>query len=54
MNSPRYVKLIGTMHVSPRSREEVIRTILEERPHAVAIELDGAFLGDGAERRADA
>ncbi|GAB6135829.1 TraB domain-containing protein [Thermococcus prieurii] len=46
MNYLRYVKLIGTMHVSPRSREEVIRTILEERPHAVAIELDRArFLG---------
>ncbi|WP_297536490.1 TraB/GumN family protein [Thermococcus sp.] len=42
MNYLRYVKLIGTMHVSPRSREEVIRTILEERPHAVAIELDRA------------
>jgi len=46
MNYLRYVKLIGTMHVSPRSREEVIRTILGERPHAVAIELDRArFLG---------
>ncbi len=42
MNYLRYVKLIGTMHVSPRSREEVIRTILEERPHAVAVELDRA------------
>ncbi|WP_050002966.1 TraB domain-containing protein [Thermococcus eurythermalis] len=46
MNYLRYVKIIGTMHVSPRSREEVIRTILSERPHAVAIELDRArFLG---------
>ncbi|WP_456423092.1 TraB domain-containing protein [Thermococcus sp.] len=42
MNYLRYVKLIGTMHVSPRSREEVLRTILNERPDAVAIELDRA------------
>ncbi|ASJ08730.1 conjugal transfer protein TraB [Thermococcus siculi] len=40
MSYLRYVKLIGTMHVSPKSREEVMRTILEERPHAVAVELD--------------
>ena len=46
MNYLRYVKVIGTMHVSPRSREEVIRTIFEGRPHAVAVELDRArFLG---------
>jgi len=42
MNYLRYVKLIGTMHVSPRSREEVLRTILSERPTAVAVELDRA------------
>jgi len=42
MNYLRYVKLIGTVHVSPRSREEVVRTILSERPHAVAVELDRA------------
>jgi len=40
MNYLRYVRLIGTMHVSPRSREEVYRIIISERPHAVAIELD--------------
>ena len=40
MNYLRYIKLIGTMHVSPRSREEVYWTIINERPHAVAIELD--------------
>lgn len=40
MSYLRYVKIIGTMHVSPKSREEVIRTILSERPSAVAIELD--------------
>ncbi len=40
MNYLRYIRLIGTMHVSPESREKVIRTILNERPHAVAIELD--------------
>ncbi len=42
MSYLRYVKVIGTMHVSPKSREEVIRTILDERPNAVAIELDRA------------
>ncbi|NJE03506.1 TraB domain-containing protein [Thermococcus sp. MV11] len=52
MSYLRYVKLIGTMHVSPKSREEVIRTILNERPHAVAIELDRArFLAMNEERR---
>ncbi len=40
MSYLRYVKVIGTMHVSPRSREKVYRTIIGERPHAVAIELD--------------
>jgi len=42
MSYMRYVKVIGTMHVSPESREEVIRTILSERPDAVAVELDRA------------
>ncbi len=42
MSYLRYVKLIGTMHVSPESRDEVVRTILSERPHAIAIELDRA------------
>ncbi len=42
MNYLRYVKIVGTMHVSPKSREEVARTIISERPHAVAIELDRA------------
>ena len=52
MSYLRYVKLIGTMHVSPKSREEVIRTILTERPHAVAIELDRArFLAMNENRR---
>ncbi|ASI98155.1 TraB domain-containing protein [Thermococcus celer] len=52
MSYLRYVRLIGTMHVSPQSREEVIRTILSERPHAVAVELDRArFLAMGEERR---
>jgi len=36
----RYVKVIGTMHVSPESKERVRKTILEEKPHAIAIELD--------------
>ncbi|RLF78000.1 conjugal transfer protein TraB [Thermococci archaeon] len=40
MNCLRYVKLIGTMHVSPRSRDEVREKILKERPSAIAIELD--------------
>lgn len=52
MSYLRYVKVIGTMHVSPESRDEVIRTILEERPHAVAIELDRArFLAMNANRK---
>ncbi len=42
MSYLRYVKVIGTMHVSPESREEVLRTILAERPDAIAIELDRA------------
>ncbi|WP_297520702.1 TraB/GumN family protein [Thermococcus sp.] len=42
MSYLRYVKVIGTMHVSPESREEVLRTILGERPDAVAVELDRA------------
>ena len=41
MSYLRYVKVIGTMHVSPESRKKVRQTILEERPHAIAIELDG-------------
>ncbi len=46
MNYLRYVKIIGTMHVSPKSRDEVFRTILAERPHAVAVELDRTrFIG---------
>ncbi|ASJ06754.1 TraB domain-containing protein [Thermococcus pacificus] len=51
MSYLRYVRVIGTMHVSPKSREEVIRTILEERPHAVAVELDRTrFIAMGQER----
>lgn len=42
MSYLRYVRLIGTMHVSPRSREEVVETIMSEKPHAIAIELDRA------------
>ncbi|WP_367184493.1 TraB domain-containing protein, partial [Thermococcus sp.] len=42
MSYLRYVKVIGTMHVSPESREEVLSTILRERPNAVAVELDRA------------
>jgi pheromone shutdown protein TraB len=46
MNYLRYVRIIGTMHVSPKSREEVFRTILKEGPNAVAVELDRArFIG---------
>jgi len=52
MSYLRYVRLIGTMHVSPKSREEVIRTILGERPNAVAIELDRArFLAMNENRK---
>ncbi|MDV3104320.1 TraB domain-containing protein [Thermococcus waiotapuensis] len=40
MNYLRYVKVIGTMHVSPLSREEVVSAIKKERPTAVAVELD--------------
>jgi len=40
MSYLRYVKLIGTMHVSPRSREEVWREIEKIRPNAIAVELD--------------
>jgi pheromone shutdown protein TraB len=40
MNYLRYVKVIGTMHVSPRSREEVVSTIMHEKPTAIAVELD--------------
>lgn len=40
MSYLRYVKIIGTMHVSPRSREEVRQLILKENPDAIAIELD--------------
>jgi len=40
MSYLRYVKIIGTMHVSPKSRKEVREMILKERPDAIAIELD--------------
>ena len=40
MSYLRYVKVIGTMHVSPESRERVRKVILEQKPHAIAIELD--------------
>ncbi|USS40435.1 TraB/GumN family protein [Thermococcus aggregans] len=40
MSYLRYVKIIGTMHVSPKSRSEVRELILKEKPDAVAIELD--------------
>ena len=43
-NYLRYVKLVGTMHVSPESRDRVERMIIEEEPDAVALELDGARL----------
>ena len=53
MSYLRYVKVIGTMHVSPRSREDVVRTILKERPNAIAVELDRArFLAMEGERKA--
>jgi pheromone shutdown protein TraB len=53
MSYLRYVKLIGTMHVSPKSRDEVLRTILSEKPHAIAVELDRArFMAmTGGEKR---
>ncbi|ASJ16769.1 conjugal transfer protein TraB [Thermococcus chitonophagus] len=40
MSYLRYVKVIGTVHVLPESVEEVRRSILQESPDAVAIELD--------------
>lgn len=40
MSYLRYVRVIGTMHVSPRSREEVQREIERIKPNAVAVELD--------------
>ncbi|ASJ10124.1 conjugal transfer protein TraB [Thermococcus sp. P6] len=52
MSYLRYVRIVGTMHVSPKSREEVVKTILTERPHAVAVELDRArFLAMSESRR---
>jgi pheromone shutdown-related protein TraB len=36
--------LVGTAHISKESAEEVERTILEERPDVVAVELDAARL----------
>ncbi|ASJ03216.1 conjugal transfer protein TraB [Thermococcus profundus] len=56
MSYLRYVKVIGTMHVSPRSREEVTREIEREKPAAVAVELDiprfqGLQMGKKAELR---
>ncbi|HIH71937.1 MAG: hypothetical protein PWP49_1956 [Thermococcaceae archaeon] len=40
MSYLRYVKIIGTMHVSPKSRRDVREFILREKPDAIAIELD--------------
>lgn len=40
MSYLRYVRIIGTMHVSPRSRGEVLREIERIKPNAVAVELD--------------
>lgn len=40
MSYLRYVRVIGTMHVSPKSRESVRELILQERPHGIAVELD--------------
>ncbi|WP_461866106.1 TraB domain-containing protein [Thermococcus sp.] len=40
MSYLRYVKVIGTMHVSPESRENVRELILREKPHGIAVELD--------------
>ncbi|AFK22531.1 TraB domain-containing protein [Pyrococcus sp. ST04] len=46
MSYLRYVRVIGTVHVLRESIEEVRRIILEERPDAVAIELDhGRLVG---------
>jgi len=56
MSYLRYVRVIGTMHVSPRSREEVMREIEKIRPNVVALELDplrfqGILSGKKAELR---
>ncbi len=54
MSYLRYVRLIGTMHVSPRSREEVRREIERVRPNAIAVELDPLrFQGLLSGKRAD-
>ena len=34
------IKIVGTAHVSPKSIEEVVKTIEEVKPEAVAVELD--------------
>ncbi|MFC6725963.1 TraB/GumN family protein, partial [Halobium palmae] len=34
------VRLVGTAHVSPRSRDRVVDAVRDERPDTVAIELD--------------
>lgn len=40
MSYLRYVRVVGTMHVSPESRERVRELILREKPHGIAVELD--------------
>ncbi|WP_048146837.1 TraB domain-containing protein [Pyrococcus abyssi] len=40
MSYLRYVKIVGTVHVSSESVNEVRRIILEEDPDAIALELD--------------
>ncbi len=40
MSYLRYVRVIGTMHVSPESRENVRELIIHEKPHGIAVELD--------------
>lgn len=40
MSYLRYVKIIGTVHVSPESVREVRETIIREKPDAIALELD--------------
>lgn len=40
MNYLRFIRIIGTMHVSPQSVEDVRKAILELKPNAVAVELD--------------
>ncbi|HII61809.1 TraB domain-containing protein [Pyrococcus horikoshii] len=40
MSYLRYVRIIGTVHVSPQSVKEVRNIILRENPDAVAVELD--------------